>query len=331
MSILGTLIGTVGPAAAKYFGAQAAARNNRQDPTKIGAEFDQLQADTPNYELDPAYLAYKNAAMQDPAGDQLRKVAEQNLAGNVNALKAGGAKALLGGLSKISTDSQNQLAQIEADSFGRKQDALWKFGSVSQRIADANTASDRDFAISKFGAVRDANLFNDRSRDAANKAPWDALASGLGMFGQGIFKDKTDLSTDFEGSGFENLTGRSFGAGAFGGGGGALQNGFGVLDRGFDPSKWGLEGNDFDPSKYRLNTLGFRGFTGKQGGMITPGEFSHETNPIDMIKDGVKIGELTGGEAVLNELQQEEVAEESPIFRKFMREFAMKAAMKAKK
>ena len=65
--------------------------------------------------------------------------------------------------------------------------------------------------------------------------------------------------------------------------------------------------------------------------MITPGEFSHETNPIDMIKDGAKIGELTGGEAVLNELQQEEVAKESPIFRKFMREFAMKAARKAKK
>ena len=269
MSILGTLIGTVGPAAAKYFGAQAAAKNNRQDPTKIGAEFDQLQADTPNYEVDPAYLAYKTAAMQDPAGDQLRKVADQNLAGNVNALKAGGAKALLGGLSKISADSQNQRAQIEADSFGRKQDALLKFGAVSQRIADANTASDRDFAKSKFGAVREANLFNDQSSAAANQAPWDALSAGLNMFGQGMLGGKTDLSTD--------------------------------------------------------------GFTGKQGGMITPGEFSHETNPIDMIKDGVKIGELTGGEAVLNELQQEEVAKESPIFRKFMREFAMKAARKAKK
>jgi hypothetical protein len=319
MSILATAIGTFGPAVAKYFGAQAAAKNNRQDPTKIGAEFDQLQADTPNYEVDPAYVAYKNAAMQDPAGDQLRKVADQNLAGNVDALKAGGAKALLGGLSKISADSQNQRAQIEADSFGRKQDALLKFGAASQRVTDANTASDRDFAKSKFGAVREANLYNEKLDAAANQAPWDALGAGLGMFGQGMLGGKTDLSTDFEGSGFENLTGRSFGAGAFGGGGGTLQSGHGVL------------GNDFEPSKYRLNTLGFTGFTGKQGGMITPGEFSHETNPIDMIKDGVKIGELTGGEAVLNELQQEEVAKQSPIFRKLMREFAKKDAMKAKK
>lgn len=314
MSILGTLIGTVGPAAAKYFGAQAAAKNNRQDPTKIGAEFDQLQADTPNYEVDPAYLAYKNAAMQDPAGDQLRKVADQNLAGNVDALKAGGAKALLGGLSKISADSQNQRAQIEADSFGRKQNALLKFGAASQRVTDANTASDRDFAKSKFGAVRKANLYNEKGVAAANQAPWDALGAGLGMFGQGMLGGKTDLSTDFEGSGFENLTGRSFGAGAFGGGGGTLQSGYGGL------------GGGVDASQYGLNALkGFTGFTRKQGGMVTPGEFSHETNPIDILKDGAKIGEMTGGEVILNPEQQEKVAEQSPIFRKLMREFAMKA------
>ena len=59
--------------------------------------------------------------------------------------------------------------------------------------------------------------------------------------------------------------------------------------------------------------------------MITPGEFSHETNPIDMLKDGAKIGEMTGGEVILNPEQQEKVAKQSPIFRKLMREFAMKA------
>ena len=317
--LIASAIGTLGPAVAKYFGAQAAAKNNRQDPTKIGAEFDQLQADTPNYEVDPAYGKYRDLAMQDPAGDQLRRVAEQNLAGNVNALKAGGAQALLGGLSKISADSQNQRAQIEADSFGRKQDALLNFGAASQRINDANIASDRDFAKSKFGAVRDANLYNDKLDWAAKSAGWDALASGLGMFGQGMLKGKTDLSTDFEGSGFENLTGRSFGSGAFGGGGGTLQNGYGGLDSGFDASQYG------GLTALQKLQMGFTGFTGKQGGMVTPGEFSHETNPIDMLKDGAKIGEMTGGEVILNPEQQEKVAKQSPIFRKLMREFAMKA------
>ena len=62
----------------------------------------------------------------------------------------------------------------------------------------------------------------------------------------------------------------------------------------------------------------------KKGGMTTPGEFSHETNPIDMMKDGAKIGEMTGGEAILNPEQQKKASKESPYFRKLMREFAMR-------
>jgi hypothetical protein len=312
--LIASAIGTLGPAVAKYFGAQAAAKNNRQDPNKIGAEFDQLQADTPQYSLDKGWNQYLNAAKQDPAADMQRQIAAEQEATNIGALKSGGAKALLGGLGASQRQSSMNRMGIEADSFERQQTAQKDYNAASQRINDANTASDRDFAKSKFGAVRDANLFNEKLDAAANQAPWDALASGLGMFGQGMLGGKTDLSTDFEGSGFENLTGRSFGSGAFGGGGGTLQNGYGGFDSGFDPSKYGL------------NTLkGFTGFTGKQGGMVTPGEFSHETNPIDMLKDGAKIGEMTGGEVILNPEQQEKVAKQSPIFRKLMREFAMKA------
>ena len=36
----------------------------------------------------------------------------------------------------------------------------------------------------------------------------------------------------------------------------------------------------------------------EEGG-VTPGEFSHSTNPIDMVQDGEKIGEATGGELIL--------------------------------
>jgi len=43
----------------------------------------------------------------------------------------------------------------------------------------------------------------------------------------------------------------------------------------------------------------------KDGGKIkkTPGEFSHKTNPIDVVKDGVKIAEMTGGEYIFNPKQ----------------------------
>ena len=35
----------------------------------------------------------------------------------------------------------------------------------------------------------------------------------------------------------------------------------------------------------------------------TPGAFSHKTNPIDIMKDGAKIGEMTGGEYIFNPSQ----------------------------
>jgi hypothetical protein len=33
---------------------------------------------------------------------------------------------------------------------------------------------------------------------------------------------------------------------------------------------------------------------------VTPGEFNHDTNPIDLVQDGEKVGEVTGGEVVIN-------------------------------
>ena len=39
--------------------------------------------------------------------------------------------------------------------------------------------------------------------------------------------------------------------------------------------------------------------------METPGEFSHDTNPIDLVQDGEKIGEATGGEYIFNPEQAE--------------------------
>jgi hypothetical protein len=47
----------------------------------------------------------------------------------------------------------------------------------------------------------------------------------------------------------------------------------------------------------------------EKGGSIpkTPGEFSHKTNPIDIVKDGAKVGEMTGGEYILNPKQANDI------------------------
>ena len=62
------------------------------------------------------------------------------------------------------------------------------------------------------------------------------------------------------------------------------------------------------------------------GGKVkkTPGEFSHRSNPIDVMQNGAKIGELTGGEYVLNPEQAAAIAKQSKyasqLFKKFDKE-----------
>lgn len=49
--------------------------------------------------------------------------------------------------------------------------------------------------------------------------------------------------------------------------------------------------------------------TMEEGGEVekTPGEFDHDTNPIDIVQEGAKIGEMTGGEYIFNPEQAEEM------------------------
>ena len=52
------------------------------------------------------------------------------------------------------------------------------------------------------------------------------------------------------------------------------------------------------------------GFTNaKEGAAVpkTPGAFSHKTNPIDIVRKGNKIGEMTGGEYIFNPSQVEKI------------------------
>lgn len=51
------------------------------------------------------------------------------------------------------------------------------------------------------------------------------------------------------------------------------------------------------------------GVSYKSGGSIkkTPGEFSHDKNPIDIVREGAKIGEMTGGEYIFNPTQMKDI------------------------
>lgn len=77
-------------------------------------------------------------------------------------------------------------------------------------------------------------------------------------------------------------------------------------------------GTPFARPKVKIGTPSNENFVGEgiameevdvmsKGGkaMKTPGKFSHESNPIDVIKDGKKIAEMTGGEYIFNPKQSE--------------------------
>jgi hypothetical protein len=59
----------------------------------------------------------------------------------------------------------------------------------------------------------------------------------------------------------------------------------------------------------------------KEGGMMTGGKFDHKTNPIDIVRQGKKIGEMTGGEVILNPAQQKKLSKESAYFRQLLKKF----------
>ena len=66
----------------------------------------------------------------------------------------------------------------------------------------------------------------------------------------------------------------------------------------------------------------------EQGGMMTEGSFNHNTNPIDLVQSGVKVGEATGGEYILNPKQAASIAKESSYAKKLFKRFEKNAKKK---
>jgi hypothetical protein len=62
----------------------------------------------------------------------------------------------------------------------------------------------------------------------------------------------------------------------------------------------------------------------KEGGMMTGGKFDHKTNPIDIVQKGKKVGEMTGGEVILNPAQASKLSKESAYFRTLLKKFNKK-------
>ena len=90
-----------------------------------------------------------------------------------------------------------------------------------------------------------------------------------------------------------NSQGSSTNNGGFSGEPNLLSGNYNIQDR--------LKDRLIELWKTRNNNYGGKYASG--GVQKTPGEFSHAKNPIDIMKDGAKIGEMTGGEYIFNPRQ----------------------------
>ena len=304
-----SLITLLGPQLAKFIGGRAAAKSQEVDKTRVKRQFDKLGKDLPQFSVGSAFKEYLNLARQDPAADLQRQIAAEQEASNIGALKSGGAKALLGGLGASNRQAARTRMGIEAGSQKRLQDALAAFGAQEQAVQNKNVALQQQLAAAEFQALRGA--------DARNRALQAQRIGATANLVGGLLGSAGDIVNAFtSGSGSQpSTTSQQDLANYTSTLPLSAQSGSGM---GSTFSQFNLDGTfnlDGDPTT---------GNGMRKGGMMTPGEFSHKSNPIDIMQDGAKIGEMTGGEAVLNPEQQKKTAKESPYFRKLMREFAMR-------
>lgn len=294
-----------------------------------------------NYDVAQSYRTMLDRSQQDPVADALRAQQQRREASNVSALQSGGARALIGGLGNVTQQSADAMSNIEADSFQRQQAALQTFGAQQQRAQDANIQKQLGLYEFDYGrAIGRGDEAETKLADvtaARQNLRRDTLSGLLGMAGQTVGSGIMQNSPDFYLFGRNNPNSPNYA--------GVTEEqyqavspqsnidfGSGSLTGGFLNQLSGMAGPGFDFSMMYNNTdtSGPPYAGGGEKGMITPGEFSHETNPIDMIADGKKVGELTGGEVVLNPDQEKAVAKESPYFRALLKKFKADAKKRKK-
>ena len=297
------IIKTVGPVAAQYFGGRKQANTEAEIAAERKADaekqYEDLVSNLPQFGVADSMRQFLANAKQDPAADMNRQILAEQEASDVGALKAGGAKALLGGLTAAQRRNALGRMDVESRSFAQMQDALKTFAGAEQRAQDLQTAATRDIMEDQMKSAQEAAQYGQDVEDYMRRSKQTNAITGL----SGLLGSAEDiygaLKGEGDGSGFQNI----------------------LSSLGFNRLAAQGRQNLINSSIRQTPALPFG-----ENGMITPGEFSHDTNPIDIMQDGAKIGEMTGGEAVLNPEQQEKVAKQSPYFRKLMREFAMKAS-----
>ena len=192
---------------------------------------------------------------------------KSGLAGTTEALAGAGGRALLGGIGAATQQAQRQTQGIADIQQQRQADALQGLAAAQERT--------RGLQENRLG-MREARFQGQmENAQAARDAAIQNIAGGLSNIA----------------SAWNYGSGKKSGGGGDGGGGGGGGNNLSETD------------------KFLKKYENFSFSTKEKGGKVmkTPGEFSHKTNPIDIMRNGKKIAEATGGEYIFNPKQMSNI------------------------
>jgi hypothetical protein len=281
------------------------AQVQKKKDQKFGDFLIQQAEKTPRYAMADTYNKYLAMAKQDPVGDYMREQAARNQATSVGALKSGGAKSILGGLGAVQQQGFANQAETAGASQKNLQSAMQNYAQQQQSVMDANIGQREK----ELRGVFQGELFKKQAKDTAREAMFagaeSLFKSGMKFAGANnyfkkapeTFMPNTDIykaePAFFKDKGIVSHAMNKFGETiGFGANMGPYQFGGPVQKN---------EVNSIGTGYYDAGNYFFR----NNGGFInkTPGAFSHEKNPIDIVAKGNKIGEMTGGEYILNPSQ----------------------------
>lgn len=259
------------------------------------------------------------------AANQIELAARLGARGGVNA-------------SAIERSRQNQVLQAGAAQRKEERAALNKVGAERSRLDDVKRSRDSrlEFQAADTAARAQEQLF--RTQDAQSNLNRNlatnlissampllgSIGGGGGAAGAGGAGGGSPLSGT--GSGFNIDYSNASGQGGTMyslPSGGTNYGGFGLENIGQGTA--GLEDlMGMGSVGGLLSGLNMMPGSGKHG-MKTPGKFSHESNPINLMQDGAKVGEVTGGEYVVNPGQAKKIAEQSAYARMLFKKFDKEA------
>jgi hypothetical protein len=254
-------------------------------------ELMRLKRDKPEFRVAPSIIKMANepvsATFRAEADAQLRS----GLSSSLGALGTAGARGILGGTQPLMQQYSRNLRAAQAQFDQQRINALQTLG---QAETDVQNRQYQDWASQVAGAnaSMDAGVQNifGGLRDATRFAAQTELGIA-DIFGSGRATNNMQFG--------QPLLSQEM----------AQEGGYGFIT----PQETGFSEMPEDITNVPK---------GENGGMITPGKFSHKSNPIKMISpDGEVIGEATGNEVILNPEQAKKVEEESGYFRKLLKRF----------